>query len=271
MAGVTKAAVTKMLAGKLAPAAVGDRVNAGHPEAELYVQEKLHPPTQGPLPGVDILFTEALTACQSQGRWTPSFIRTHFNIGYNRAAKIREQLVAAGHCPPEEVAGPSGQSPAPKPPPKTRAKPKPKPIVHTSFAPPATAGVPVGVSAPEDLGELGGLTLQEIVDQHGSSREFLDWLKALKEIEAVREKRIKNEQSRGKLVSRDLVLTGVIDPFNSAHLRLLSDGAKAITAAVLAKREAGICEQEIEDYVADVVASFIRPVKAKVERNMASV
>jgi hypothetical protein len=51
----------------------------------------------------------------------------------------------------------------------------------------------------------------------------------------------------------------------------LTDGAKAITAAVVAKHQAGVNEHEIEAYVTDVVGSFIRPVKAKVERNLADV
>jgi hypothetical protein len=127
------------------------------------------------------------------------------------------------------------------------------------------------IEVPDDIEELADLSLRELIDKFGTGYRFLDWLKALKEIEAVNEKRIKNAQSKGKLISRQLVEVGIVDPFNSAHVRLMTDGAKAITAAVLAKHQAGVSPPEIEAYVSDVVGSFIRPVKSKIERNLASV
>lgn len=256
LAGVTAAAVTKQLKGRLSVALEGARIDLDHPEAQNYIAEKTAPKLEEPVEGVDPLFSEALANCKEVNRWNASHLRKSLGVGYNRAVKLLAQLSAAGHCPAAPVpAGPTSQAPAPRP--------------HKAKNPHQDDNQLIEV--PDDIEEMAELTLRELIDKFGTGTRFHDWLKSLKEIEAVNEKRIKNAQSRGRLISRALVETGVIDAFNSAHLRLLTDGAKAISAAVIAKHEAGISEQEIEVYVTDVVGSFIRPVKAKVERNLASV
>lgn len=261
-AGVTAAAVTKQLKGRLAPALDGSRIDLDHPAAQNYIAEKTAPELEEPVQGVDPLFTEALENCRGAKRWSASYLRKSMGVGYNRAVRLMAQLSAAGHCPAAPTpAGPSGQSAAPKPPPKP---PKTQPAN-------AWTTEEQLIEVPDDIEGMADMTLRELIEKFGTATRFHDWLKALKEIEAVNEKRIKNAQSRGRLISRSLVETGVIDPFNSAHIRLLTDGAKAITTAVLAKHQAGVEEQEIEKYVTDVVGSFIRPVKNKIERNLASV
>lgn len=256
LAGVTAAAVTKQLKGRLSVALEGSRIDLDHPEAQNYIAEKTAPRLEEPVEGVDPLFSEALANCKEANRWNASHLRKSMGVGYNRAVKILTQLAAAGHCPAAPApAGPTGQAPAPR-------------VLKADSNPHQDDNQLIEV--PDDIEAMADLTLRELIEKFGTSTRFHDWLKALKEIEAVNEKRIKNAQSRGRLISRALVETGVIDAFNSAHLRLLTDGAKAITAAVVAKHQAGVTEQEIEVYVTDVVGSFIRPVKAKVERNLAS-
>lgn len=266
--GVTPATITGLTKRRLRVAMVGSRVDLSHPDVQQYVQEKTAPQPEERVPGVDTLFEEALGWCRQSDRWTASGIQRHFKIGYARAVRVLNQLQAAGHVPkkperdlshPEKPKSPpSGQSPALRPPPRQ----------HWSGRRPSWQDDNELIEVPDDIEQLADLTLRELIEKFGTGYRFHDWLKSLKEIEAVNEKRIKNAQSRGKLISRHLVEVGVIDPFNSAHVRLMTDGAKAITAAVLAKHQAGISEQKIEAYVTDVVGSFIRPVKAKVERNL---
>ncbi len=117
-----------------------------------------------------------------------------------------------------------------------------------------------------DIETIGTMTLNEIITRFGSDVAFLDWLKATKEIETVIEKRLKNAQTKGTLISRRLVERGVIDIINSAHLRMLKDGAKSITAGVVSKTASGAELKEIENYVSDVLGSFIKPVKNKMVR-----
>lgn len=277
--GVTPAAVTKALRGALQPAIVGNRIDAAHESARNYLAEKTAPRPKEPVPGVDPLFQNAVDFCQSTGKWNASAVMRGLGIGYARAQRIFGLLVAAGHCVADPVApsGPTGQAPEPAAvtetasPPRYRERAKKQTAKEQTESESCSQCGHVPLKAPDYLAEFLDWTLRDLLDEHGTSARFYDWLKATKELESVEEKRIKNAQSRGRLVSRELVEVGVIDPFNAAHVRLMTDGAKAITAAVLAKSAAGIAAVEIETYVTDVVGSFIRPVKDKVARNLASV
>ncbi len=106
----------------------------------------------------------------------------------------------------------------------------------------------------------------ELIEQFGTDTRFIDWLNATQKIEGINEKRLKNAATEGKLIARELVENGVINIFNSAHLRLLKDGAKSITAGVLSKHGGGAELAEIELFVTDILGSFIKPVKSKIVR-----
>ena len=93
-------------------------------------------------------------------------------------------------------------------------------------------------------------------------------LRSLKSIEDIHEKRLKNAQTNGTLVARRMVEVGIIDVFNSAHLRIMADGAKTIAAGVVSKHAAGAADAEIENYVSDILGSFFKPVKGKVARTL---
>ena len=85
-------------------------------------------------------------------------------------------------------------------------------------------------------------------------------------IEDINEKRLKNAQTKGELVSRELVKLGVIDPIDAAHIKLLTDGAKTIARRVTAMHDAGRPLDDVEKFVKNQITSFIRPIKAKVAR-----
>lgn len=121
---------------------------------------------------------------------------------------------------------------------------------------------------PLEMEAVADMTLRDIVAKYGTDARFIDWLNAVQKLEGIDEKRIKNAKARGELVSRRLVEVGVIDVFNAAHLRLLKDGAKSIVGGVIAKHKSGASINETENYVSDILTSFIRPVKAKVARSL---
>jgi hypothetical protein len=268
LCGVTKGAITRAMKNIFPSAVVGDRINTAHPAAIAYRERLLAryaPPAVVPPPGSDELFMAAHEICEAAGRWTASTIMRGLKTGYTRAARIHEQLQAAGYGTPPEL--PVGPTDTPTPPKAATSRPTGR---RAAPADGDLGGVEADVEPPEDLGEIANWTVQAVVDKFGTRRGFIDWLKALRAIEDVHEKRIKNAQLAGLLVSRRLVATGVIDVFNSANVRLMTDGAKAITAATAAKRAGGESENEIEAHVADLIGSFIRPVKSKIERNLAS-
>lgn len=122
------------------------------------------------------------------------------------------------------------------------------------------------IEVTDDISAFADMTLRELTERFGTDESFKFWLGATKTIEEINEKRLKNAQTQGTLISRKLVHVGVIDTFNSAHLRLLKDGAKSISAGVISKHESGAGLADIEDYVSDILGSFIKPVKAKIAR-----
>lgn len=121
---------------------------------------------------------------------------------------------------------------------------------------------------PENIQDFLEFSLGELIERFGTDIRFLDWLKATKEIEAINEKRLKNATTKGTLISRQLVQVGVIDVFNSAHLKLLKDGAKTIAAGAVAKHASGGDLVEVEVFVSDILGSFIRPVKDRIKRSL---
>lgn len=119
---------------------------------------------------------------------------------------------------------------------------------------------------PADIQNFLHMTLKELIDRFGTEYAFLDWLKATKQIEDINEKRLKNAQTAGELVHRDLVKRGIIDPIDASHRQLLTDGVKTISKRCVALHDAGEPLDAIEAFVLDQVSSFIRPVKAKIKR-----
>ena len=80
----------------------------------------------------------------------------------------------------------------------------------------------------------------------------------MKEIEVIEERRIKSSKAKGELVHRDLIKKGIIDPIDTAYRKMLTDGAKTIA------RRAAV--GDLEKFVADQIASFIKPAKASMKR-----
>ena len=253
MAGVTAAAVTKQLKTRLAGALEGQRIDANHPEARKYLQEKTAPKPQEPATGVDPLFEQALKNCQESGRWTGSHVMRSLGIGYARAVRLLEQLASAGHCPAPEPAPVSSQTGQSRPPPAPPKDENPQ-------------GLPDIIEAPDDLSSLIGWTLGRLLLTYGTATRFHDWLKALKEIEMVCEKRIKNAQLEGKLVNRDLVKSAIIDRIDGVFVKLLTDGTTTISSRAHAMVKAGETEAEVKAMVEDQLGSFIRPAKDQMRR-----
>jgi hypothetical protein len=124
---------------------------------------------------------------------------------------------------------------------------------------------------PEDISDYNDWPLSKVIAKYGSDAQFCDWLRAVKLIEDISEKRIKNATMEGKLVSRELVLRGIIDPMNSVFTKILTDGAKTATRRMMAMRDVGADFEEIESYLADQMSSLIRPAQDKIKRSIKNV
>lgn len=115
------------------------------------------------------------------------------------------------------------------------------------------------------------MTLRDVVARFGTDEAFKNFLSATKIIEDIHDKRLRNAEKAGELISREAVKSGLIDTINTTFIRMLSDGSKTIAVRAKASLETGETIQDIELMVADQLGSFIRPAKAKMARILRNV
>lgn len=293
LAGVTRAAVTKAVAGKLAPAVDGKLIDANHPAAREYIEHIARDRAEPPATGLDPLYEQAVAECQRENRYSNAFLKRQLKVSYNRAAKIMSQIKAAGLIPekgaketpaPERNVPASGTAPAPKVDGRSTSKHVRGSALKKQQMKSGPPVLPVPTPAddddteydplegiPDDIRKLADWSLRDLVNRFGSDVRFGDWLKALKSIEEVHDKRLRNAEREGELVHRNVVKAGIIDTINTYHRRLLTDGAKTIGTRAHALVESGASAQELEELAADQIGSFIRPCKSKMERVMRNI
>lgn len=266
MCGVSAQSVTEACRSKLAPAVFGSRIDAAHPAAVAYRKKKEERPTEtsAPAPGIDPLYEKALEIVWRDNRFSATHLRKTLKIDNERAKRIIMQLIAAQVIPVEGNIGGMVVKPRPISPPAKKSFRREKYTLPENIDPP-------DVDAPEDVSSIMGMTLREIITVYGTGQAFGDWLDATETIEKIHEKRLKNAQTEGKLVSRDLVKRGIIEPIETAHVRMMTDGAKTIARRTVAMVKAGRGQEPVEAFIRDQISSFIRPVKSKVKRAMAAI
>jgi len=232
-AAVSKAAITKACAGKLlGPACQGDRVDADHSLVAAYLKKrgKKVPPPSEVRPGK------------------------------------RGAVSAQAPTPPPKSDIEWDEEPT-APPKRGRGRPRNPPDDPTKdvghMRPPP--GVVEGSN--EDLKGLTDL-LDPLVQRFGTDQRFSDWLSSLKDIELIREKRLKNGETEGGLISRELVTLHVLGAVDAAFKRLLGDAAKTIAAKVTDIVRSGGGLEESQRAVREQVTRQLKPVKDKVARNL---
>ena len=266
MAGVRPSAITKVCNSILKASTEGKRIDAAHPVSVEYLAKKAEAAQPAPAIGIDVLYEPAVLWTQEHGKYTTSGLQRRFKIGYNRAKIITDTMRAANILnivappPPSELkqsksfTGLRGH--AAKNEQKKRGADQDDNQIY---------------EVPDDIQAFADMTLRDLVEKFGTDVRFVDWLKATKAIEDINEKRLKNAQTKGELVSRSLIKLGIIDPINSAHIKLLTDGAKTIARRATAMHSAGRPLEDVEKFVIDQITSFIRPVKSKVARALRDV
>jgi hypothetical protein len=279
---VTPSALTKNRGGLLAPAVVDKKIDIRHPAAIRYFNSQTRDTTK-PRDNPDYWDVVALLKCDPT--LSLKAIADHLLLSrtyikkFLYAAKmetdeyppveIKETEPGAIQDQPtveiDEIEAPAKEISRKPLPPKmsydrgyNRSREQKKISTETN-----------AVEVPEHLEVFADMTLRQLIEKFGTDTRLVDWLNALQKIEAIQEKRLKQAMILGQLVNRDIVKVGIVDPINSAHLRLLTDGSKTITLRALAMKAAGREEKDIQKYVREQISSFIRPVKSKIERVMA--
>lgn len=265
---VTPTSITRACKSALAPATVGLRVDANHPSAVKY--RKRQESANDPSAPDELQETVALW-CKANNCYSINGVARSGIVGRVRAKRILAEL---GGVTPADSAQTSEQTVAPDV--ELRSEPdpapKPNPSGHTARneskkrdAPPPKPAVEI----PDNITEYADLTLRDIITRFGSDAMFVDFLKALKAIEDINEKRLKNAQTEGTLVSRELVQMGVIDVVDSAMRKLLTAGTKKIARMAHSMTKAGETIEKIEDEVKDQVGQYVKNIKIKSARTLA--
>ena len=100
-------------------------------------------------------------------------------------------------------------------------------------------------TAQSDPDEFLDMTLRELVDLYGTANQFVDWLKATKAIEDIRDKRLRNDEREKQYLPRDMVQMVVSEFVRCFHLQL-TDSAKTIATQIQHMTKAG---QSVEDCI----------------------
>jgi len=123
-------------------------------------------------------------------------------------------------------------------------------------------------SVPDYLEAYADMPLRKLIMKFGTDVRFVDWLSALQKLESINEKRLKNEEKRDTLISRDLVEQYIVSEFNECHAKIMTDGAKAIVNLVISKYESNIAPEVIERNVSDTVSTYINKAKKKIKKTL---
>jgi hypothetical protein len=159
---------------------------------------------------------------------------------------------------PAKAAAPT----APRAKSKKRNRPGPAPRPEPSVPPPPRVPAPKD-SELEQLREL----LRPLTERFGTATTFKDWLAAAKQIEEIQQKRLSNEEARGRLISRELVSAHVFGALGGMTRKLLRDTPKTLARRVLGLGQ-GATVEDAERLIREHISSQIGPVKDKVTRTL---
>jgi hypothetical protein len=139
-----------------------------------------------------------------------------------------------------------------------------------SDAPEQSAGVPApaGTPKPEDIDQLGELTLNEIVERYGSLQGFLDYVDARKKIAEIHRLELQNAETEGDLISRDLVRTHVFGMIDAVFRRMLTDTVKTVAGRIFQLVKADGTLEEAEAVAQDLVSATLAPLKTSAARTL---
>lgn len=120
----------------------------------------------------------------------------------------------------------------------------------------------------EAMGEILDMRLRDVMIHFGERGEFSGWLSDVKKAEDIREKRLKNEQTEGSLISREGVRSHVMGLLEELSRRLLLDGAQTITRRCYAAARGGVAIEDSEKEVRLMLTQNLRKARDGVTKKL---
>jgi hypothetical protein len=181
-------------------------------------------------------------ACK--GRLAPACVEKRIDVDH---PAVLDYLASKGVAPPRK--------PESEPPPA-------EPEFSVSF----DDGEDEGGAEDLDVEHFADLTLRQLTDRFGTKTRFKDWLDARKKIADIQEKDLKNDETTGRLIERELVRTHVFGAIEASNKRLLQDAPKNIARRIYAMAAANVPAEEAERTVREIIGSNLAAVKATAVR-----
>lgn len=119
----------------------------------------------------------------------------------------------------------------------------------------ASIPIPINIPKIQTPEELENLTLSEIVEKYGHLKEFKQYTSTLKELEVLREKKLKNDFRRDQLIDKKTEAKLLFEVLETLFSGLLNDGAMSLSQRVLAIAQKNDddammrIQKEIEEYI----------------------
>ena len=123
----------------------------------------------------------------------------------------------------------------------------------------------------KDIRALAHKSLSELIYHFGDDVRFVDWLKSIREMEVIEDRRLRNAEKRGELVKRDFIHVGIFMTLDACFRGLLTDGAKNIATKGHSMALAGRGVDELEVYVREVMGTFLETARERMKRCLKSV
>jgi hypothetical protein len=117
-----------------------------------------------------------------------------------------------------------------------------------------------------DVGVIARMTLQEVVERWGTQAELKEWLAAVRTLEEIRAKQIKNEGDMGTLIERDYVEKHVFAHIDATNKKLLQDAPSRLANEVTALCRTGATLEDVERLIRNTVGSYLTNVKTQTVR-----
>jgi hypothetical protein len=112
--------------------------------------------------------------------------------------------------------------------------------------------------------EIAEKPFGEVVAMFGTDSRMKGWLDAVKKIEDVAEKRLKNSKAREEVVERSLVEKHVFSYLNTIQSRVLNDLPKTLSIKVENAVNTGSTLEDLETLIRNDISSHYKKVKQKV-------
>jgi hypothetical protein len=249
---VTAAAITSLFRRRLSAAIRGTLVDANHPDVVAWLAERRR------------------KGAKPRPKAADSKLEIMHRARLRAERRDRERAEAAKLSPLNDAFPPKPEPPKPTPvdprnPRGAGRKPRLEPRAPAS--PPPNSGIPAPTLDESGFAEeIFDLTVKQVAERWGTDRAYVAWLEAY-----VKQQRgcgdwLKNQQTRGSLIERELVHRQVFTHIASLQHRILTDATRTIVARIYPMAKSGDSPEQAEREVRALLSKQLKSLRSTVLR-----